>query len=126
MLRSFTVETVGATPTQEEASYGMTTGDKYILMIVNTVDNDGTSRLILPITDVFDLQKADDVTLTLSAAGVFSIKNSGVDTAQLKDGAVTSDKIATAVKNTWLTTSDVQSEISAVASALAAAINPSS
>ena len=126
MLRSISIETVGATPTQEESDAGMTTGDKYILMIVNTVDNDGTSRLILPITDVFDLQTADETTLTLSAGGVFSIKANGVDTTQLKNGAVTADKIASAVKNSWLTTNDVENEISAFATALANAINPSS
>ena len=126
MVRSISVETVGSTPTSEETSYNMTTGDQYILMIVNTVDNDGTSRLVLPITDVFDLQTADETTLTLSAGGVFSIKSGGVDTAQLKNGAVTSDKIASSVKNGWLTASDVQSEINAFAAALAEAINPSS
>ena len=126
MVRSISIETVGATPTQEEIDAGMTTGDKYILIIVNTVDNDGTSRLILPITDVFDLQTADETTLTLSGAGVFSIKNSGVDTTQIKDGAVTADKIASAVKNGWWTESDSHSQITAFATALANAINPSS
>ena len=126
MVRSISIETVGATPTQEEIDAGMTTGDKYILIIVNTVDNDGTSRLILPITDVFDLQTADESTLTLSSAGVFSIKSSGVDTAQIKDGAVTADKIASAVKNGWWTESDSHTQISAFATALANAINPSS
>jgi len=126
MVRSISIETVGATPTQEEIDAGMTTGDQYILIIVNTVDNDGTSRLILPITDVFDLQTADESTLTLSNAGVFSIKTAGVDTAQLKDNAVTADKIASAVKNDWWTESDSHTQISAFATALANAINPSS
>lgn len=126
MVRSVSIETVGSTATTEETTAGMTTGDKYIKLVVNTEDNDGATNLILPISEVFDLQTADETTITLSAAGVFSIKSGGVDTAQLKNGAVTSDKIATAVKNTWLTSSDVQSEISAFASALAAAINPSS
>jgi len=116
MLRSISVETVGQTPTEEEASYDMTAGDQYILMIVNTVDNDGTSRVILPITDVFDLQTADESTLTLSVGGVFSIKNGGVGLNQ----------IAQAVKDSWLTNSDVQSEITSFANALANAINPSS
>lgn len=124
MLRSLTIETVGATPTTEEASYNMTTGDKYLLMIVNTVDNDGTTRNILPITDVFDLQTADNVTLELSAGGVFSIKAGGVGTTQLANGAVTSDKIDTNVKNSWLTESDVKSIVSDFANGLANAINP--
>ena len=126
MLRAISVETVGSTPTQEEASYNMDTGDKYILMIVNTTDNDGTTRIILPITDVFDLQTADETTITLSAGGVFSIKNGGVDTAQLKDGAVTADKLATAFKNSLLTTSDVKAEITAYCTTLANTINPPS
>lgn len=126
MLKSISIETVGATPTQEEVDAGLTTGDKYILFIVNTADSADPTRLILPITDIFDLQKADETTLTLSQAGVFSIKAGGVDTTQLKNGAVTSDKIASAVKNTWLTQTDVQNEISAFATALANAINPSS
>lgn len=125
MLRSISIETVGATPTQEEIDAGMTTGDQYILFVVNTSDNDGTTRLLLPITNIFDLQTADNVTLTLTN-GVYAIKSGGVDTAQLKNGAVTSDKIASDVKDTWLDSSDVQSEISAFASALAEAINPSS
>ena len=126
MLRSISIETVGSTPTQEEIDAGMTTGDKYLLFIVNTVDNQGTTRLLLPLTDVFDLQTADNVTLQLSSGGVYSIKNAGVDTAQLKNGAVTSDKIASAVKNSWLSETDVENKISAFATALANAINPSS
>lgn len=104
MLRSISVETVGDTPTEEETAAGLTTGDRYILMIVNTVDNDGTSLLILPITDMFDLQTADGVTLELSASGVFSIKAGGVTstelaansviTAKIADNAVTTAKIA--------------------------------
>jgi len=46
--------------------------------------------------------------------GQFSIKNGGVG----------SDQIASAVKSSWLSTSDVQSEISTFAAALAEAINP--
>lgn len=127
MLRSASYETVGAIPTPEEEAAGLHTGDKYIKLVVNTTDGGGTpSILILPIDDIFDMQTADETTLTLSAQGVFSIKSAGVDTTQLKDGAVTADKIASAVKNSWLTTSDVQSEISDFAAALAEAINPSS
>lgn len=94
---------------------------------------------------------ADGTTLTLSS-GVFSITAGGVDTTELADGAVTTakidsgavttakiadeavttakiddeavtaDKIATAVKNTWLTTSDVDSEIEDYIDALTAAL----
>ena len=72
------------------------------------------------------MQTADEVTLTLSGAGVFSIKSGGVDTTQIKDGAVTADKIASAVKNGWWNESDSHTQISAFATALANAINPSS
>ena len=125
MLRSASYETVGSTPTTEETNAGMSAGDKYIKLVVNTADSDSASNLILPITDIFDFQTADNTTLVLSN-GVYAVKTGGIDTAQLKDAAVTSDKIATAVKNSWLTDSDVQSEISAFASALANAINPPS
>ena len=94
---------------------------------------------------------ADGTTLTLSS-GVFSITAGGVDTteladeavttakiddeavttakiadeavttAKIDDEAVTADKIATAVKNTWLTTSDVDSEIEDYIDALTAAL----
>lgn len=124
MVRSVSIATVGATPTAEESTYNMVEGDQYILMVVNTVDNDGATNLIIPITSVFDLQSADETTLTLSATGVFSIKNSGVDTAQLKDGSVTYAKLNVACINSLKV--DMQSEISAFATALAAAINPQS
>ena len=124
MLRSVSVETVGATPTTEESTYNMSTGDQYILMIVNTTDNDGTSRLVLPITDVFDLQTADEVTLTLSAGGVFSIKAGGITTTLIADGAVTYAKLnSNAISGLQ---SDMADEISAFATAFVNAVNPSS
>ena len=115
MLRSVTLETVGATPTAEETAAGLVTGDHYILFTVNTVDNDGTSHLIIPVS-MFNSVSADEVTLTVSAGGVFSVKNGGIGLTQ----------IASSVKNSWLTVSDVQSEITSFANALAEAINPSS
>lgn len=130
MLRSISVETVGATPTADESAKHMVEGDQYILMVVNTVDNDGTTNLILPITDVFDLQRADETTLTLNSNGVFSIKNGGVDTAQLKDSAVTTAKInakavtkaklADEVSEQWI--SDADTEIDAYLDAITAAL----
>ena len=96
MLRSVSVETVGATPTAEETAAGLVTGDQYILMVVQTVDNDGTTNLILPISDMFDLQTADESTLTLSSSGVFSIKTGGVTSTQLASNAVTTAKITDA------------------------------
>ena len=94
MLRSVSVETVGATPSAEESAAGLDTGDRYILMVVNTVDGDGTTNLILPIDDMFELQTADESTLTLSASGVFSIKAGGVTSTELSSNSVTTVKIA--------------------------------
>lgn len=105
---------------------GYQVGDKYIDFVINSKDGSATdSHMYILVKDLVEdtTYTADNTTLQLSN-GQFSIKNTGVDTAQLKDGAVTSDKIASAVKNSWLSTSDVQSEISDFASALAEAINP--
>jgi len=128
LVKEASLKTVGATPTQAEIDAGLTTGDKYISLIVYTYDESsapsGATELIIPVNDLIDEYTADNVTLQVSN-NQFSIKNAGVDTTQIKDGAVTSDKIATAVKNTWLSTSDVETEIGAFASALAEAINPS-
>lgn len=79
MLRSVSIETVGSTPSTMESNNQLTTGDKYILFVVNTSDNEGTTNLVLPIDDVFDLQTADETTITLSAGGVFSIKQGTIE-----------------------------------------------
>ena len=78
MLRSASVETVGPNPTVEEQSYHMAAGDQYILLVVNTADSDSPSRLIIPISTVFDLQKADEITVSLSN-GVYSVKTGYVE-----------------------------------------------
>ena len=114
--------------TADDPVTGYKVGDKYIDFVINSKDSSSTaSHMYILVSDLVEdtTYSADGTTLQLSNT-TFSIKNSGVDTTQLKDGAVTSDKIASAVKNSWLTTSDVESEISAFASALAEAINPSS
>lgn len=140
MLRSVTIETVGATPSAEETAAGLVEGDQYILMVVETADSEGTSNLILPIADVFDLQTADEVSLTLNN-GVFSIKAAGVTstelaadsviTAKIADGNVTTAKIAD--KNVTLAklddevpakwVADADTECEAYLDALTAAIN---
>lgn len=154
LLQSASIETVGATPTSLETANSLTTGDSYIKLIANTVDGDNAQTpLVIPISDIFDLQTADESTITLSN-GVYSVKASGIDTTQLKDSAVTtakidasavttakindaavttakiddsavtSDKIAAAVKSTWLTTSDVDSEIESYIDDLTTALTP--
>ena len=154
LLQSASIETVGSTPTSLETANSLTTGDSYIKLIANTVDGDNAQTpLVIPISDIFDLQTADESTITLSN-GVYSVKASGIDTTQLKDSAVTtakidasavttakindaavttakiddsavtSDKIAAAVKSTWLTTSEVDSEIESYIDDLTTALTP--
>ena len=95
---------------------GYVVGDKYLDFVVNVKEGSATDEHIyILVKDLVDVYTADNSTLQLSN-GQFSIKNGGVG----------SDQIASAVKSTWLSTSDVQSEIGAFAAALAEAINPSS
>lgn len=74
MLRSATLETVGATPTAEETANHLSTGDAYIKLVVNTEDNAGATNLIIPISTAFDLQTGDDATIVLNNNGTYSIK----------------------------------------------------
>ncbi len=95
---------------------GYVVGDKYLDFVVNVKAGSATDEHIyILVKDLVDVYTADNSTLQLSN-GQFSIKNGGVG----------SDQIASAVKSSWLSTSDVQSEISDFAAALAEAINPSS
>lgn len=82
LVKSATLETVGATPSAEEQAAGLNTGDKYILFVVNTKESDDPTNLILPVNDLIDTYTADEVTLTL-ANNQFSIKNGGVTRAKL-------------------------------------------
>ena len=82
LVKSATLETVGATPSAEEQAAGLNTGDKYILFVVNTKESDDPSNLILPVNDLIDTYTADEVTLTLDN-NQFSIKNGGVTRAKL-------------------------------------------
>lgn len=74
MVRSVSVETVGATPNTLESANNLSTGDTYILMVVNTVDNDGATSLILPISNWVDLQTGDNTSIVVSNSGVISVK----------------------------------------------------
>ena len=110
MLRSVSYETVGATPTSDETASQLTTGDHYLKFVVNTTDNDGTTTLLLPTDDIFVLPTPDNVTLEENN-NVWSIKNGGVSTAKIADGAVTSAKIDSTVRSSWLTQADVDARI---------------
>lgn len=118
--------TLGTCTTADVPVQGYVVGDKYLDFVINTKDGSGSDEHIyVNVKDLIDIYSADETTIHL-ASGVFSIKSSGVDTTQLKDGAVTSDKIALSVKNSWLTETDVENKISAFATAVANAINPPS
>lgn len=154
LLQSASVETVGATPDAIETANNLSTGDSYIKLVANTVDGDQSQTpLVIPIDDIFDLQTADESTITLSN-GVFSVKASGISTTQLADSAVTTAKIdskaVTAGKiadntitanqiaantitatelssdltSTFLTISDVDSEIESYIEDLTTALTP--
>lgn len=126
LLQSASLETVGSSPSTLESSYNLVAGDKYIKLVVNTENSEtGATTLVIPVSDLVDVYDADNTTLSISN-GVFSIKNSGVDTNQIKDDAVTSDKIADSVVNSWLTLSDVDGEINQALDDLAELINPTS
>ena len=125
LVKSGSVKT--ATGTSTETAAGLSTGDLYISLIVNSKDSSSNSgeELIIPAASLVDTYVADGSTLQLNTStNTFSIKNAGVDTTQLKNEAVTSDKIASAVKSTWLTTSNVDTEIEAYLDALAEDLNP--
>lgn len=93
LLQSASVETVGATPDAIETANNLSTGDSYIKLVANTVDGDQSQTpLVIPIDDIFDLQTADESTITLSN-GVFSVKASGISTTHLADSSVTTAKI---------------------------------
>lgn len=74
LVREGRLVTVGATPSSLETQNHLTTGDKYILLVVNTSDNDGATNLVIPVTDLVDTYAADEVTLHLDANNVFSIR----------------------------------------------------
>jgi len=132
IVKSGSVKTVGSTATTAETAAGLTTGDVYLSLTLNTIDNStstGDEELIIPANGLVEDTRyaADNSTLSLNSTGnVFSIKAGGVDTTQIKDAAVTADKIASSVKNTWISTSDIDSRINQALDDLAESIYPTS
>ena len=75
LLRQASLETVGATPSTLETQNNLTTGDKYIKLVVNTSDNSGATNLVIPVNDLIDSYTADETTLHLDSNNQFSIKS---------------------------------------------------
>lgn len=154
LLQSASLETVGAEPSILETSHSLTTGDKYIKMVVNTENSEtGATTLVIPVNELVDTYTADGTTIILSN-GQFSIKAGGVGTTQLADSAVTTAKIDSSAVTTakindgavttakidngavtqakldstfvssLLTVSDVDSEIDSYIDALTTALTP--
>lgn len=129
LVKSGSVKTAGTTLTSAESAAGVGQNEKYISLIINTKDdNSGTgTELIIPATGLVEdtTYDADNSTLQLnSSTNVFSIKTSGVDTAQLKDASVTANKIDSTVKDSWLDNEDVDTRINQALSDLADLIDP--
>lgn len=134
LLQSASVETVGSSPSTLENANNLDTGDSYIKLVVNTSNSEsGVTPLVIPISNLFDLNNADETSLTESN-NIFSIKaggvtvthlaNNAVETAKIKDGNVTYAKLHTDCINSLK--DDMQDEIGLFCTALANAINPSS
>ena len=154
LLQSASLEVVGSTPSTLESTNSLTTGDKYIKMVVNTENSEtGADILVIPVNDLVDIYTADNTTIVLSN-GQFSIKAGGVSTTQLADSAVTTAKIDSSAVTTakindgavttakidngavtqakldstfvssLLTVSDVDSEIDSYIDALTTALTP--
>ena len=78
--------------------------------------------LIIPIDSLFDLQKADEQTLTLDG-DTYSIKNKGVTATQIADETITATQIAPSLSSTWLTTTNVDDEIEDYIDAITAGLS---
>lgn len=116
------VETVKETPNEQETTSGLVTGDNYILITISTTNNDSATDLIIPINDIFDLQKADEQTLTLNGH-TYSIKDKGITSAQIADETISAEKIASSLSDTWLTSTDVDDTIEDYITAITAKLN---
>lgn len=89
LVKTASLETVGATPTTLETDNNLTTGDKYLKFIVNTQENDDSTTLVIPVNELVDTYTADNTTLEISN-NQFSVKNGGIGTTQLSSGVNTS------------------------------------
>ena len=145
LIKSGTVNTVGATGAQTAAALGAgySNGDKYIDFVINTKDNDGTDEHIyINVKDLVEdtTYTADNITLQLDNNGQFSVKNGGIDSTQLSSSVQTKLRYADDFHsspfygltqndiNRWeahLTTSDVDSQIDAALDLLTSTLNGS-
>ena len=80
LVKSFSLETCN---TVNQPVQGFNVGDKYIDLIINTIENDETNQhLYLNVRDLCDVYTADGTTLTLSN-NQFSVKNGGITLSKL-------------------------------------------
>lgn len=75
LLKSASLETVGATPTAIETENNLSSGDKYLKFIVNTQENDNITTLLIPVNDLIDTYTGDNSTIVLNNNNSFSVKN---------------------------------------------------
>ena len=133
--------TVGVVSTANNPVSGYQVGDKYLDFVINTKDNTGTDEhLYVLVSDLIDVYKADESTLTLSG-NTFSVKNGGITLTKLSSSVQTSlgyadawnsspaKNITAAQITSWdtavaggLTINDVDSEIEAYLTAITEAL----
>ena len=79
LVKSGSVKTVGQNPSQAENAAGLSAGEKYISLVINTVEDDeNETELIIPAEGLVEdtTYEADNTSLELSQDNVFSIKES--------------------------------------------------
>ena len=67
LLKSASAETVGATPTSEESSANLSTGDTYLKFVVNTQENDTPTALIIPASGLISNDVDSEIEAYLTA-----------------------------------------------------------
>lgn len=136
LVKTASLETVGATPSALESENSLAKGSKYLKFVVNTTDNDGTeTTLVIPVDDLIDVYEADNTTITLNN-GVFSVKDNGITLAKLAASVqtslgyadnwnsspakgITAQNITDWNNKSEITTADIDNEINAVLDAFA-------